>query len=91
MSNDLAGSHEHESPGFDPTPQGLAPALQQAWDEALRSVQRAENQTAHTFALGYAMGVAGGWLRGGLIDSPTYDVLSASPVLGDSGSGGTQV
>ncbi len=87
MSNDLAGSHEHESPGFDPTPQGLAPALHQAWDEALRSVQRAENHTTHTFA----MGVAGGWLRGGLIDSPTYDVLSASPVLGDSGSGGTQV
>lgn len=67
-----------------------APALQLAWEEALRAVLRAENNTAHTFALGYAMGVAGGWLRAGLIDSPTYDALTASPVLGDSVPDGTQ-
>lgn len=90
MDKSIAGSQEFESPGFDPAPQGLTPALQLAWDEALRSVQRAENHTAQTFALGYAMGVAGGWLRAGLIDSPTYDALTASPVLGDSDPGGTQ-
>ncbi|RTY73536.1 hypothetical protein [Pseudomonas veronii] len=83
MSSDLAGSYEHVSPGFDPAPQGLTPALQLAWDEALRRVQCAENNTAHTFALGYAMGMAGGWLRAGLIDSPTNDALCAEPALGD--------
>lgn len=39
-------------------------------------------QTVKVFyAQGYALGVAGGWLRGCLIDLPTYQALSASPVL----------
>lgn len=82
MDKSIAGGQEFESPGFDPTPQGLPSTLRRPWDEALRKVQVAENNTAHIFALGYAMGMLTGWLRAGLINLATYEALSTTPLLG---------
>ncbi|SDT94017.1 hypothetical protein [Pseudomonas yamanorum] len=82
MDKSIPGGQEFEIPGFDPPPPGLPSTLRRPWDEALRKFQGAENNMAHTFALGYAMGMATGWLRAGLINLATYEELSTTPLLG---------
>lgn len=40
----IAGSQEYESPGFDPTPQGLpTAALRDAWAAQLRDIEQASS------------------------------------------------
>lgn len=80
MSKDIAGSHEHESPGFDPAPQGLpTAALQDDWRDILHRLN-----TTHAadvwLASEYALAWTNALLRAQVIDLPTYEVLNDARV-----------
>ena len=80
MSNDLAGSHEYESPEIHLAPQGLPTAiLQDDWRDILHRLNTTYAADVW-LASEYAMAWTNALLRAQVIDLPTYEALNDARV-----------
>jgi len=77
MSNDLAGSHEYESPGFDPAPQGLPTAAQRdGWAWFLAAIEYAETPAMVARHVAQATGYSLGLRDAGVINVEHWRALT---------------
>jgi hypothetical protein len=80
MDKSIAGSQEYESPGLDPTPQGLPTTqLQDDWRDILHRLNTT-HEADIWLASEYAMAWTNALLRAHVIDMPTYETLSDARV-----------